>query len=137
MSANLVQYWKNGEGWELVELEGSEFHNLVNPARRASPRDFDGMQLHAAAGIGDPERFFSHLRGLGLSFESHAFPDHHAFRASDLEFANADAVLMTQKDAIKCAGIARENWWALPVDAHIDRLLLDLVTRKIGPAIGH
>jgi len=44
---------------------------------------------------------------------------------------------MTQKDAIKCARIARENWWALPVEAHIDRLLLDLVTRKIGLAIGH
>jgi len=120
-----------------MRLEGSEFTNLVKPERQASPRDFDGMQLHAVAGIGDPERFFSHLRGLGLSFESHAFPDHHAFRAQDLAYANADAVLMTQKDAIKCARIARENWWALPVEAHIDRLLLDLVTRKIGLAIGH
>ncbi len=119
-----------------MRLEGREFYNLVNAQKRASARDFDGIRLHAVAGIGDPERFFSHLRGLGLSFEAHAFPDHHAFSPTDLAFANCDAVLMTQKDAIKCAAIARENWWALPVEAHIDGTLLDLVKRKIGSARG-
>jgi tetraacyldisaccharide 4'-kinase len=133
----------NGEGLAQMppngyrmQLEGHEFHNLVNAQRFASPRDFDGMRLHAVAGIGDPERFFLHLRGLGLSFEAHAFPDHHAFSPADLAFPGCDAVLMTQKDAIKCAAIARENWWALPVAAHIDGALLDLVKRKIGSARG-
>jgi len=118
-----------------MRLEGNEFCNLVDATRRASPADFAGLRLHAVAGIGEPGRFFEHLRALGLAFIPHAFADHHAFRAQDLEFAGADAVLMTQKDAIKCAGFARENWWALPVEARIDEALVDLVTRKIGSAI--
>jgi len=118
-----------------MRLEGNEFCNLVDATRRASPADFAGLRLHAVAGIGEPGRFFEHLRALGLAFLPHAFADHHAFRAQDLEFAGADAVLMTQKDAIKCAGFARENWWALPVEARIDEALVDLVTRKIGSAI--
>ena len=133
----------NGEGLPQVpsnsfpmRLEGREFINLANAEKKASPRDFDRMRLHAVAGIGDPQRFFSHLHELGLSFEAHAFPDHHAFSAADLAFANCDAVLMTQKDAIKCAAIAGENWWALPVEARIDSTLLDLVKRKIGSARG-
>jgi tetraacyldisaccharide 4'-kinase len=124
-----------GDSFDM-RLEGSEFCNLVDTQRRASPADFEGMRLHAVAGIGDPDRFFSHLRGLGLAFEAHAFADHHAFSMADLEFSRCDAVLMTQKDAIKCAAFARESWWALPVEAHIDHALLDLVKRKIGTASG-
>lgn len=120
----------------VMHLEGQQFYNLADKQRYATPADFNGMRLHAVAGIGDPERFFSHLRGLGLSFEAHAFPDHHAFSPADLAFAGCDAVLMTQKDAIKCAAIARDHWWALPVDARIDDALLDLVQRKIGSARG-
>ncbi len=116
----------------VMRLEGRQFYNLADTQRYATPPEFSGMRLHAVAGIGDPERFFSHLRGLGLAFEAHAFPDHHAFSPADLAFADCDAVLMTQKDAIKCAAIARENWWVLPVEARIDDTLLDLVKRKIG-----
>ena len=119
-----------------MQLEGHEFKNLANPQQRISANGLEGMRLHAVAGIGDPERFFSHLRTLGLSFESHAFADHHAFSAPDLEFPHCDAVLMTQKDAIKCAAFARETWWALPVEARIDNTLLDIVNRKIGTASG-
>ncbi len=133
----------NGEGLQQMppdsfpmRLEGQKLYNLCDTKRTASARDFDGMRLHAVAGIGDPERFFAHLRGLGLTFEAHAFPDHHAFSATDLDFNNSDAVIMTQKDAIKCAAIARENWWVLPVEAHIDDTLLDLVKRKIGSVRG-
>jgi tetraacyldisaccharide 4'-kinase len=120
-----------------MRLEGSVFHNLVEPQNRRHVRDFDGMRLHAVAGIGDPQNFFNHLRELGLAFVPHAFADHHAFRAEDLNFPDADAVIMTQKDAIKCGGIARDTWWALPVEAQLDEALADLVTRKIGFAIGH
>ena len=119
-----------------MQLGGSEFLNLVDPSKRMAAGQFGNMKLHAAAGIGDPERFFSYLRSLGLSFTPHAFPDHHVFTRSDLEFAGANAVLMTEKDAIKCSCFAREIWWALPVDAQIDSALVDLVIQKINPKIG-
>lgn len=119
-----------------MHLGGSEFLNLVDPSKRMPAGRFGNMKLHAVAGIGDPERFFSHLRSLGLSFTPHAFPDHHMFTASDFEFADADAVVMTEKDAIKCSCFAREIWWALPVDAQIDSALADLVIQKINQKIG-
>jgi tetraacyldisaccharide 4'-kinase len=120
-----------------MQLFGDRFHNLLDEESTAQPDEFVGKRLHAVAGIGNPERFFAQLRGLGLSFEAHAFADHHAFSEGDLDFVNADAVLMTEKDAIKCARFARKNWWALPVDARIDNALVDLVIQKIGPVIGH
>ncbi len=120
-----------------MQLKGDKFCSLVNPATTASPADFNGKRLHAIAGIGDPERFFTHLRRLGLSFTPHPFPDHHAFRPEDFDFSDADAVLMTQKDAIKCVPFAHETWWALPVEARIDQALVDLVRRKIGSDSGN
>jgi len=120
-----------------MHLDGKEFTNLVDPATQRSAEQFANMNLHAVAGIGNPERFFSHLRNLGLSFTPHAFPDHYSFTASELEFADADAVLMTEKDAIKCSRFARENWWALPVEAHIDIALANLVIQRIGAPRGH
>jgi tetraacyldisaccharide 4'-kinase len=119
-----------------MHLGGSEFLNLVDPSTRMPAGQFGSINLHAVAGIGNPERFFTHLRNLGLSFTPHAFPDHHVFTASDLEFAGADAVLMTEKDAIKCSCFARDIWWALPVDAQIDSALADAVIQKINQETG-
>lgn len=61
-----------------------------------------GRTVHAVAGIGDPERFFSALEAAGLTIERHAFPDHHAYTPADVDFGAAASVLMTGKDAVKC-----------------------------------
>ncbi|MHB9101903.1 MAG: tetraacyldisaccharide 4'-kinase [Sulfuricella sp.] len=101
-----------------MRLEGGMFYNLRQPEWRARAADFGGKKLHAVAGIGNPQRFFAHLRRLGLAFEEHAFPDHCVFRPQDLDYDDADALLMmTEKDAVKCAGFADERYWALAVEA--------------------
>lgn len=100
-----------------MRLEGAVFHNLRQPKMRARAADFGGKKLHAVAGIGNPERFFAHLRRLGLAFEEHAFPDHCVFRPQDLNYHDADALLMTEKDAVKCSGFADERYWVLTVEA--------------------
>jgi tetraacyldisaccharide 4'-kinase len=114
-----------------MSLEGATFYNLLKPDRSRDPADFDSDRVHAVAGIGNPDRFFAHLRSLGMSFVEHPFPDHHRYRPIDLAFAGIDPVLMTEKDAIKCAHFARENWWVLPVDARVDPALADLAVRKL------
>lgn len=78
---------------------------------------FAGQRVHAVAGTGDPERFFAMLRGLGIAVVPHAFPDHHAYRAQDLRFGSDLPVLMTEKDAVKCAAFAGERHYEVPVDA--------------------
>ena len=117
-----------------MRLEGREFRNLLNPSLAAGAEHFRGKRVHAIAGIGDPGRFFRHLQEMGLDFTAHPFPDHHPFTASDLEFPDVEAVLMTEKDAVKCKHFANENHWELPVDATLDSALAERVTLKLKSA---
>ena len=78
--------------------------------------------INAMAGIGNPERFFISLHDLGFSLgQKIPFVDHHHFCDTDFEqFCSNTPLLMTEKDAVKCSGIAPPNSWYLPVDAHFD-----------------
>ncbi len=80
---------------------------------------FAGLRVHAVAGIGDPERFFAMLRGLGIAVVPHAFPDHHAYAPEDLHFGSDLPVLMTEKDAVKCTAFATDRHYAVPVEAQL------------------
>ncbi|HEY0665194.1 MAG TPA: tetraacyldisaccharide 4'-kinase [Gallionella sp.] len=120
-------------GQFAMTLAGQVFYNLADPGKTAGPEYFQAMRNHAVAGIGHPQRYFKHLEGLGITFTPHEFPDHHPYRAGDLAFADCDAVLMTEKDAVKCAPFADGRFWALRVDARIDATLLDHILRKIEP----
>ena len=93
--------------------------------------ELSGKKLHAVAGIGNPERFFAGLSRMGLAFSAHPFPDHHAFRAADLEFADCDFVLMTEKDAVKCRDFGRRDLIAVRVGAEIDPSLTELILERI------
>ena len=78
------------------------------------------------------QRFFDQLAGLGLSTVNHAFPDHYAYRASDLDFDACDALLMTEKDAVKCEAFAREHWYALQVEAELAPAFFDFILAKLN-----
>ena len=78
---------------------------------------FAGQRVHAVAGIGEPERFFTTLRDAGIAVVPHAFPDHHAYAAEDFAFASPLPVLMTEKDAVKCMAFAQPGWHSVPVRA--------------------
>jgi tetraacyldisaccharide 4'-kinase len=115
-------------------LEGVRFYRLDDPVLTCSVEELAGSKLHAVAGIGEPQRFFDHLTALGLAFEAHAFPDHHRYGSADFFFAG-DAILTTEKDALKCAGLAALPIWVLPVSARIEPDLARFVLEKIdGPA---
>ena len=114
-----------------MHLSGDIFYNLLDPNKKTSANYFDGQAIHAVAGIGNPQRYFQHLESLGIPFTPHAFPDHHSYTASDLAFADCDVLLMTEKDAVKCASFADARYWVLRVDAQIDTALIDHILRKI------
>ena len=102
-----------------MRLEPGDAHALAGGAVRPLA-SFAGQSVHAVAGIGHPERFFRVLRGQGMQVIAHAFADHHAFTARDLEFGDERPVLMTDKDAIKCDAYARAHHYRVPVRAVID-----------------
>lgn len=119
-------------GQYLMRLSGATFYNLLDPKQTATPADFQQLNNHAVAGIGHPQRYFQHLKTLGISFTAHAFPDHHTYLATELSFADCDAILLTEKDAVKCSAFADKKYWVLRVDAQIDPTLTDHILRKIS-----
>lgn len=122
-----------------MQLRGERFQRLDEPLDACAAEDLRGRRLHAVAGIGHPQRFFDHLTRLGLHFVAHPFPDHHRFVARDLSFSGGEALLMTEKDGVKCAGLAPPETWVLRVDAQVaadpaaqgQPDLVDLVVEKI------
>ncbi len=108
------------------------FYRLDDPSQRRSVADFAGARLHALAGIADPGRFFDSLQAMGLDLVScRAFGDHEAFRAEDLSVPDGDVLLITEKDAVKCAALSPADCWVLPVDALIDDAALAPVLERL------
>lgn len=107
-----------------MRLFGAAFQRLDDPAQTCAPVELAGLKLAAVCGIAVPERFFAHLTGLGLQFSQHVFADHHRFSAADLVAIDADALLLTEKDAVKCGALAftARPVWVLPVTAQLESL---------------
>ena len=96
-----------------------------------------GANVVAMAGIGNPERFFEHLARLGIVARRRAFPDHHAFQAAELRMPGTDVIVMTEKDAVKCAAFADTRMWFLRVEAILPPDFDDFLLSRIkAPADG-
>jgi tetraacyldisaccharide 4'-kinase len=99
---------------------------------------FAGTQVHAVAGIGNPQRFFDLLQGHGIDVIAHPLDDHARIEERDILFSDGKPVLMTEKDAVKCARIVDGSHWYVAVsavfgDADADALL-EIVARAITAA---
>lgn len=103
-----------------VEIVGECFYNVSNPFRAATADSFAGRRLVALAGIANPQRFFDRLSALRMTFDSYPFPDHWGFTEEDLDFPEADAIIMTEKDAVKCAAFAPAKCWYLKIEARLN-----------------
>jgi tetraacyldisaccharide 4'-kinase len=120
-------YLDTGTPTFAMTLAAKPLRRAGAPSIERALADFAGVRVHAVAGIGNPHRFFAQLAALGFDVDPHPFADHHAFVASDLAFADAAPVVMTEKDAVKCESFADERCWYLPVEASIDAALVDVV----------
>ena len=87
---------------------------LRAPQEKSALSDLPPHDWLATTGIGRPQGFFAMLEAHGLRFRPRAFADHHVFRPTDLPIDGA--VLMTEKDAVKCLGFAGTDWWAVELD---------------------
>jgi tetraacyldisaccharide 4'-kinase len=136
-AAVLVAPWQMRLAGDVAERLGdrSERMTLAELARRASRGAGEGWRVAAAAGIGNPGRFFAMLRDAGLRPAELPLPDHHDF--SDRPFAalEADIILVTEKDAVKCWQIEEyrndSRIWVVPVSARIDAALADQIVEKL------
>ena len=115
----------------LMTHESLAWRNLARPGLEAEPEQWRNREIHMVSGVGNPQRFFDMVASMGIVATAHAFPDHHRYTANDIAFPGALAILMTQKDAVKCAAFADERCWYLPLRAIIDPALVALVEEKI------
>lgn len=102
----------------LMQLEGDIAVNLQNSEQK-SLYEFSQLNCHALAGIGNPQRFFKHLEKYHIKSSIDEFPDHHVFTESDISHKKADAIFMTEKDAVKCKPFATDKHWFVPVQAKL------------------
>ena len=91
-----------------------------------------GRRVAAVAGIGNPARFFEHLERLGIAARGAPFPDHHAYTAADLKLPGAEVIVMTEKDAVKCAAFADARMWSMRVDALVDPELEIFIAERLN-----
>ncbi len=117
---------------ELAEpLCGGESVPLAELAARARRQ---GWTVAAAAGIGNPARFFTMLEGAGFAPLELPLPDHHDFLDRPFDGVAADLILMTEKDAVKCRQLKEfrddPRLWVVPVSARIDAALAKQLVEK-------
>lgn len=117
-----------------MRYQGETLVNLNDSDKTCPLSDLAGQSVHVLAGIGNPHRFFGHLRRKGLQVIEHPFSDHYFFTADELLFDDNKPVLMTEKDAVKCQRFAGENMWYLPIEIEMnndfDVQLLNLLEKK-------
>jgi tetraacyldisaccharide 4'-kinase len=119
-----------------MTLVGEVAEQLRDRSQRRPLRELrqPGLRLAAAAGIGNPARFFGMLKAAGLDIAELPLPDHHDFADRPFARLEADIILMTEKDAVKCAQIEElrddPRLWVVPVTARIDAALADQIVEK-------
>jgi tetraacyldisaccharide 4'-kinase len=100
------------------------FHLRIQPdgyvradGEELGPAALRGFSVFAFSGIARPQRFEEDLRSLGVGLAGvRRFPDHHRYRLRDLATVlrearerGAQALVTTEKDMARLAGIAREE----------------------------
>jgi tetraacyldisaccharide 4'-kinase len=121
-----------------MRLKADTAVNMKDGKRRPLS-SFSAQRVHAIAAIGNPRQFFATLEAAGLHVDGRALPDHATPAADDLEFGDDLPVFMTEKDTVKCVGLALARHWYLEVAPEFDTTdaarILDGVERALAGGI--
>ena len=109
----------------LTDVQGNE----IAAATLAQKR------VIAFAGIAEPEGFFTDLQTWGVTPAAYKiFPDHFAYRKSDLQSMAADTLVTTAKDAIKCRKLDESRLVTFTQTATLDPDLLNTIVKRVHQA---
>ncbi|CAJ0681324.1 tetraacyldisaccharide 4'-kinase [Ralstonia mannitolilytica] len=117
-----------------MRLELQDAYNLADAALRRPLGEFarfERGQLLAAAGIGNPERFFASLRAAGLKPSTLPLPDHYDFADNPFADSHAEVILITEKDAVKCGHLDDPRIWVVPTTPVVDPALVEQVCQCV------
>lgn len=114
---------------EIVELY------RLGSGESSSLASFTGKSVHAVAGIGNPERFFTQLRDNDIDVVEHAFSDHHRYQQDDFSGWDDGCIIMTEKDAVKCSSLSLPDAWVVRVEAQMTDMLESQLSSKLLPLL--
>lgn len=86
---------------------------------------------YAIAGIGNPNRFFRLLQSMGYDCETRPLKDHANLDRDTINFPDADAIVMTEKDAIKCQAFADQRHWYLSIRLGLSEDFCDFIISRL------
>ncbi|MCS6766384.1 MAG: tetraacyldisaccharide 4'-kinase [Candidatus Protistobacter heckmanni] len=106
------------------------------PLAEIAARRRAGLRVLAAAGIAWPEKFFASLREAGVEPDAVlALPDHYAYARTPFAGHPAGLILMTEKDAVKCAAsdeIRKDpRIWTVPAEAALPPGMAQAVAARL------
>ena len=130
VDAIVCNYKKVIDGSYLMKYKSKFLVNLKTKQKIAINKAHLS-NIHAIAGIGNPDRFFNDLTSLGLVFNSSAYQDHYRFTKKDFKNMSGKNIIMTEKDAVKCEKFAQDNFWYLPVEVNIESKFTNLILKKL------
>jgi len=87
--------------------------------------------ITAIAAIGNPQRFFDAIQLLlpypSAPLKGIALPDHGQIDTALLNTLDAKCILITEKDAVKCAHIDDQRIWVVPMQLMLPNALMDWI----------
>ena len=120
-----------------IPVELNTAYPLNNPKQTIDLNTFkeEGSQtsykLWAAAGLGNPKKFFEAIQQKGLKVQELPLPDHYDFTVNPFEHIDASHIFITEKDAVKCVRQAQyrndPRIWVIPVNIELPKEFIDLI----------
>ena len=126
----LDEYFKGRRAFTLAGSLGTPYQ-LINSSNTQTLTQITDQylpaQITAVAGLGNPQRFFNVLQEQGITGKCVPLPDHASFTPEFFKGLNAQCILITEKDAVKCASINDERVWVVPFTLDLPDTLVDWV----------
>lgn len=125
----------NGHSPVIMSLEQTRWINVQSgeslSLQQGLKQFSNATSIAALAAIGDPKRFFSSVKNTGLVLSQEiGLPDHHQILQNDIP--DAEIVLMTEKDAVKCQDFATHNCWYLEVEAQFSEGFYSFIDKRLA-----
>ena len=121
-SARLDEYFQGRRAFTLSPQLGLAYQ-LNDTSKQQSLESIAEQYLPTAitavAALGNPQRFFDALLKHGIVGKCIARPDHSTYTSAFFNGIQAKCILLTEKDAVKCADITDERIWVVPMSVTI------------------
>ena len=125
------EYFMGRRAFDLSTHLGQPYQLIHSAHTNSLPEIAQASLQHnvlAVAAIGNPQRFFDDLQKEGIALKGIALADHATYTALFFENLAAQYILITEKDAVKCAGIQDERIWVVPQNLALPEAFIEWVT---------